>query len=150
MQHHTNGFFRFPVTVYLEDVDQGGVVYHANYLKYAERARAEMLRAGGISHAALMATGAAIVVSRLSIRYLRPLRLEETLEVSSRIRDSAVARITLEQVMIRGSERVAELEVELVYLGPHGRPLRWPDAVRRALTTPGEKRNSCTKRKSAG
>ena len=99
----------------------------------AERARAEMLRAGGVSHAALMATGGAIVVSRLSIRYLRPLRLEETLEVLSRIRDSAAARVTLEQVIIRKSERVAEMEVELVYLGPHGRPLRWPDSVRRAL-----------------
>ncbi len=123
----------FPVTVYLEDVDQGGVVYHANYLKYAERARAEMLREGGVSHAVLMARGAAIVVSRLSIRYLRPLRLEERLVVCSRIRDSAAARVTLEQIMVRDGEPVAELEVELVCLGPAGRPVRWPETVRRAL-----------------
>lgn len=127
--------FRFKTKVYLEDVDQGGIVYHANYLKYAERARTELLAAGGVSHAMVMASGeGAVVVSSLSIRYLRPLRLEETLEVLTKIKNSALASVTLEQTIVRGGQVMAEMDVTLAYIGPSGRPTRWPVSVRQALT----------------
>lgn len=123
----------FTAKVYLEDVDAGGIVYHANYLKYAERARTELLLVGGVSHAEMLKTTGGIVVSSLSVRYLRPLRLEETLVVSTRIANIAAASAELEQQISVEGTCAAVLTVGLVCLGPTGKPMRWPAAVRQAL-----------------
>ena len=132
---------RFVCKVYLEDVDQGGIVYHANYLKYAERARTELLLTGGVSHAEVMGRGeGAVVVSGLSIRYLRPLRLEETLEVWTKIKNIAKVSAVLDQRIVRNGAVMAELEVKLAYLAPSGRPALWPEAVRRALLSGSDER----------
>src|SRR5271168_154028 len=73
---------RYPVRVYYEDTDAGGVVYHASYLRYAERARTEALRDLGIPHAALIAQyGLMFVVRRIKVDYLRPARIDESLTV---------------------------------------------------------------------
>lgn len=132
--HWRNGCFEWPVRVYIEDVDAGGIVYHANHLKYAERARTELLAVGGLRHAEIMSTGAGIVVGRLAIEYIRPLRLEEELLVKTRILKMGNASATLEQVIEKAGEPAARLEVELVFLDVTGRPGRWPETVKQALT----------------
>lgn len=124
----------FTTKVYLEDVDAGGIVYHANHLKYAERARTELLLAGGVSHAEMLKIGGGIVVSALAVRYLRPLRLEETLVVSTRIENIAAASADLEQRILVDGDCAAVLHVGLVCLSAAGKPTRWPEAVRRALS----------------
>ncbi len=134
MKREQDGTHTFSTKVYLEDVDQGGIVYHANYLKYAERARTEMLAEGGVRHADMLAQGVGIVVSKLSVRYLRPLRLEETLVVSTRINNIASASAQLEQRIFCNDVLMAVLMVELVNLGPLGRPTRWTDALKQALS----------------
>ena len=127
------GVFEWPVRVYIEDVDAGGIVYHANHLKYAERARTELLAAGGLPHARLMQQGGMIVVGRLAIDYLKPLRLEEELLVKTRLLELGNDSARLEQVIEKAGEVAARLEVGLVYLGSSGRPARWPEAVKAAL-----------------
>lgn len=131
----SNGHFYWPVRVYIEDVDAGGIVYHANHLKYAERARTEMLAAGGLRHAEVMAQGGMIVVGRLSIEYIRPLRLEEDLLVKTRILSMGTASARLEQTIEKAGQVAARLEVGLVYLDASGKPARWPKALKKALAS---------------
>lgn len=128
-----NGVFCFKTRVYLEDVDAGGIVYHANHLKYAERARTELLAAGGLRHAVLLQKGAGIIVSSLSIKYLRPLRLEEAVLVTVEVTRLAAATADLVQKIWVDDELAADLRVELVYLSEAGKPARWPQALRQAL-----------------
>ena len=130
-----NGSFEWPVRVYIEDVDAGGIVYHANHLKYAERARTELLAAGGMRHAELMQQGGMIVVGRLSIEYSRPLKLEEELLVKTCVLEMGTASAKLEQLIEKDGQMAARLEVGLVYLGTNGRPARWPEAVKAALAS---------------
>jgi len=128
------GEHRYPVRVYFEDTDASGVVYHAGYLRFAERARTETLRALGRPHAALMAEGRMFVVRRLAVDYQRPARLDDALEVRTRLAAMRGASLALDQQVWRGAERIARLEVELVCLDrASGRPERLPAEWRRAL-----------------
>jgi acyl-CoA thioester hydrolase len=122
----------FTTRVYLEDVDAGGIVYHANYLKYAERARTELIAASGIRHAEVMAGGAAIIVKSLFIDYLAPLRLEQEVHVETRLVELRAASAELEQLIHSPSGQCARLQVELVYT-VSGKPARWPEALKKAL-----------------
>lgn len=122
----------FTTRVYLEDVDAGGIVYHANYLKYAERARTELIAASGIRHAEVMAGGAAIIVKSLFIDYLAPLRLEQDVNVETRLVELRPASAELEQLIHGTSGQCARLQVELVYT-VGGKPARWPEALKQAL-----------------
>ena len=88
----------FPVRVYYEDTDAGGVVYHANYLQFAERARTEMLRTLGMQQSQLAAeTGILFVIRRCVADFLAPARLDDRLEVASRLIDLRGASIDLHQ-----------------------------------------------------
>jgi len=128
----------FILTVYLEDVDAGGIVYHANYLKYAERARTEWLKYGGVSHAAVMASGqGAIIVAELAIIYKNRAKLEDVLAVRTQIANIRAASATLKQSITRDSEVIAELTVELVYINDKGKPSRWPADIRQAMAARG-------------
>jgi len=90
--------FEFPVRIYWEDTDAGGIVFYANYLKFFERARTEWLRARGIEQQKLReATGGIFVVSETAIKYLRPARLDDELVVTARLTESGRASITLVQ-----------------------------------------------------
>ena len=94
----SKGMFSLPIRVYYEDTDAGGIVYHANYLRWMERVRTEWLRALGAQHGALAAReGVQFVVSELEIRYLRPARLDDLLTVD----------LTIEQVR-RASMRLGQ------------------------------------------
>jgi acyl-CoA thioester hydrolase len=120
--------------VYYEDTDAGGIVYHANYLKFAERARTEMMRAFGFAHSGLAAaTGIVFTVRQLSADYRLPARLDDRLSVETRIVEIGGARLRLDQRVCRDGEALAVLDVLVACVGPDGRPRRIPPALRAAL-----------------
>jgi acyl-CoA thioester hydrolase len=134
MSHATTAIHRQHIRVYFEDTDAAGIVYYANYLKFAERARTDMLRDLGTSHADMMKQdGLVLVVRRCRIEYLKPARLDDLLTVETRLAKLGGASVDLVQRVLRGSELLVELEVLVVCIDRNGRPRRIPDSVRRAL-----------------
>jgi acyl-CoA thioester hydrolase len=124
----------FPIRVYFEDTDAGGMVYYANYLKFAERARTEMLRAAGISHAEMVAQdGLMLVVRRCAVDYRRSARLDDALEVETRVAELTGASILLDQIVRRGSEVLVEIAVTIACVTKEGRPTRLPERLRDIL-----------------
>ena len=120
----------FPVRVYFEDTDAGGIVYYANYLKYAERARSEMLRAHGIESTSLMIEdGVALAVRECHVDYLKPARLDDALEVMTRVTEVGGASLRLSQtVSAADGERVA-MDIRLACMNQAGRPARLPERL---------------------
>ncbi|WP_375288410.1 tol-pal system-associated acyl-CoA thioesterase [Sphingomonas sp.] len=137
-----DGLHLFPVRVYFEDTDLSGVVYHANYLRFMERARSDMLRLAGIDQRATFdATGAAYVVAELAIRYRAPARLDDALTVTSRVTDVRAASVTIQQTVSRDTLILAEADVVAAWV-KDGRPRRQPAewiASFRMLIQPGER-----------
>jgi acyl-CoA thioester hydrolase len=125
----------FPVRVYYEDTDAAGIVYYANYLKFAERARTEMLRDAGIHQRVLAEeSGVAFAVRSCTADYLAPARLDDLLEVRTRITSLHGATIEAEQVVMRDGQDIARLTLTLACIGPGGKPRRVPAAVVDALS----------------
>ena len=128
-----------PVRVYYEDTDAGGIVYHANYLRFMERGRTELLRAVGHDLAAQRAaSGINWTVSRLAIRYLKPARLDEKLEVVTSVAELRGASLDLIQQVRRADGRgtgelLSDATLTLACMGPTGRPVRLPADARAAL-----------------
>jgi acyl-CoA thioester hydrolase len=127
---------RLPVRIYYEDTDAGGVVYHANFLRFMERARSDMLALGGIDQRSAIESGAGgFVVAEVAIRYRRPAKLDDVLVIVSRVRDTKASSCVIHQRVMRGDELVAEADVAVVLVGADGRPRRqppaWLDAFRR-------------------
>jgi acyl-CoA thioester hydrolase len=117
----------FALTVYFEDTDAYGVVYYANYLKFMERARSDMIRAVGVDQAAeLRASGSAYAVVEVDIKYLRPGRLGEDLLVVSSIEEVRAASVLIHQRVIRGEQQLADARVTAAFLDGQGRPRRQP------------------------
>ncbi|HLS58491.1 MAG TPA: tol-pal system-associated acyl-CoA thioesterase [Paracoccaceae bacterium] len=124
--------------VYWEDTDAGGIVYFANYLKFAERARTEALLARGIRQTELRErVGIVFAVREVSARYLRSARLEDQLCVTTRVEAAGGARLVLRQDIWREETCLAETRVVLACLGRDGRPVRVPAEVRSALAPSG-------------
>ena len=139
---HTQPAHSFPIRVYYEDTDAGGIVYYANYLKFAERARTEMLRDAGFHHTAMMtAEGIVLAVRRCSAEYMRPAKLDDQLDVTTLVRALGAATIELDQSIRRGAEELCQIAVTIACVGRDGRPVRLPAAMRQALnlTLPEEK-----------
>jgi acyl-CoA thioester hydrolase len=125
---------RQAIRVYFEDTDAAGIVYYANYLKFAERARTDMLRDLGISHAEMMKRdGLVLVVRRCEIDYLKPARLDDLLTVETEAAKLGGASVDLRQRVLRDNDVLADLKVLVVCIGPDGRPARIPDYLRGAL-----------------
>ena len=129
---------RFPVRVYFEDTDLSGVVYHANYLRYMERARSDMLRRAGIDQRGFQEAGeGAYAVSSLAIRYRRPARLDDALVVVTRLIQVRAASVDIQQRVMRGTEILSDAEVTAALVGASGRPkrqpLEWIEAFRRLM-----------------
>jgi acyl-CoA thioester hydrolase len=104
----TSSAFRFPIRIYWEDTDAGGVVFYANYLKFFERARTEWLRAAGVQQQALRdETGAMFVVAEVQTHYLAPARLDDQIEVSVAVQELGAASMVLEQQAWRGGTLLA-------------------------------------------
>jgi acyl-CoA thioester hydrolase len=118
------------VRVYYEDTDFSGAVYHANYLRFLERGRTEMVRAAGIDQASLhAATGLGFVVRRMAIDFLRPARMDDLLTVTTQPREVRGASMTLRQDILRGDELLLTAEV-VVAAVRRGRAVRIPEALR--------------------
>ncbi len=125
---------RQAIRVYFDDTDAAGIVYYANYLKFAERARTDMLRDLGVSHAEMMARdGLVLVVRRCAIDYLKPARLDDLLAIETDVGKLGAASVDLTQRVLRGGEKLAELKVQVVCVGKDGKPARIPDYLRAAL-----------------
>ena len=124
--------------VYYEDTDASGIVYYANYLKFAERGRTEMMRALGFAHSGIVAeTGIVFAVRRVSADYLLPARLDDLLHVETRIIEVGGARLRLDQRVCRDGAVLAALDIVVACLGRDGRPRRIPLALRAALGSAG-------------
>jgi acyl-CoA thioester hydrolase len=117
----------FAVRVYFEDTDLSGIVYHANYLRFMERARSDMLRCAGIDQRLQMDTGGGYyAVHDLAITYRRPAKLDDALLVRSRVLKVRAAACEIEQIISRGDEVLTESRVTAAFLGTDGRPKRQP------------------------
>ena len=120
-EHH------FALTVYFEDTDTAGVVYYANYLKFMERARSDMLRAVGVDQAEMLrGDKSAYFVTHVDIRYRRPARLAEDLRVVSTVEQVRASSVDIQQRVMRGPELLAEAYVTAAFLDREGRPRRQP------------------------
>lgn len=128
----TPGFFDGPahifrVRVYFEDTDLSGIVYHANYLRYMERARSDMLRLAGIDQRAANDAGeGAWAVTDLNIRYRRPAKLDDDLIVISTVEAVRGASVIIAQRVLRGEVTLTESRVTAAFITPDGRPRRQP------------------------
>ena len=129
-----NGVHVFPVRVYYEDTDAAGVVYYANYLRFAERARTEMLRdLGGGSREMMETQGLAFAVRRCSMEFMRPARLDDLLEVETRLTDIGGASLVADQRVKRQATELVRMEMTLACLSLAGKPARLPPALRTRL-----------------
>jgi len=118
---------RFALTVYFEDTDTAGIVYYANYLKFMERARSDMLRAVGVDQKAeLDRSGSAYAVAEVDIKYRRPAHLGEDLVVVSTVEAVRAASVTIHQRVMRGAEVVTDAMVTAAFLTSDRRPQRQP------------------------
>jgi acyl-CoA thioester hydrolase len=122
-EHH------FALSVYFEDTDAYGIVYYANYLKFMERARSDMIRAVGVDQSAeLRASGSAYAVVEVNIRYRRPARLGDDLLVVSSVETVNAASVHIQQRVMRGTEELTSARVIAAFLDGEGRPQRQPKA----------------------
>ncbi len=129
-EHH------LPVRVYYEDTDFGGVVYHANYVRYLERGRSEFLRAVGASHSRLLDCDnpMTFVVTRMAMDFVRPARIDDLLHVRTTFDVLRGARIINRQVITRGDEVLLTADVENVCVSLLGRPRRPSQVLHDALS----------------
>jgi acyl-CoA thioester hydrolase len=128
--------FHWPVRVYWEDTDAGGVVYYANYLKFMERARSEWLRAFGFEQDVLRdEAGVVFVVRRVGIDYLAPARFNDALDVSVALHEAGRASIVVRQELMRGADRLARAEVTLACVdAARFKPVKMPEPLLQVLT----------------
>lgn len=129
-----DGVHFFPIRIYYEDTDAAGLVYYANHLKYAERARTELLRMGGLEQERLRReTGLVFVVRHCTADYRAAGRLDDDLVVETRVTGVGAATLDLAQEIHRGDIVLVRLDFRIACLGRTGRPHRLPPALRAAL-----------------
>jgi acyl-CoA thioester hydrolase len=130
-----SSIFEYHLRVYYQDTDAGGIVYHANYLNFAERARTEALRAMGVPHVEMVRQfGVLFVVRRLQIDYQRPARLDDEIRIETRVIGVGGASATLRQDFWRDSDSLVVLEVGLgCARQADGKAVRMPEAWRARL-----------------
>jgi len=124
-----------PVRVYFEDTDAGGIAYHASYIRWCERGRTDFLRLLGTDSRRLIDgteshEPAAFVVRRMNCDFLRPSRMDDVLEVETRVKALGGASVTLLQTVVREGRPVFEAEVTVVLVAVSGKPLRLSSAIR--------------------
>jgi acyl-CoA thioester hydrolase len=126
----------FPLRVYFEDTDVAGIVYYANYLRFIERARSDMLRLVGIDQRGALEGGQGVyAVAEVNVRYRAPAKLGDDLVVVTGIEAVRAATVLIQQRVMRGDELLADARVTAAFLTPDGRPQRqpgvWVDAFKR-------------------
>jgi acyl-CoA thioester hydrolase len=121
------GTHLFPLRVYFEDTDVAGIVYYANYLRFMERARSDMLRLAGIDQRAALEGGAGVyAVAEVSIRYKAPGKLGDDLMIATWIEAVRAASVLIQQRVMRGDEVLADARVTAAFITLEGRPQRQP------------------------
>jgi acyl-CoA thioester hydrolase len=119
----------FKVKVYYEDTDAGGVVYYANYLRFMERARTEYLAELGLDVSALHGQGSLLVVTHVDIRYRRPARLGETLEVTTEFEEAGAFKATLRQRVLKEDTLLVEALLTFACVDLQSKPQRLPPII---------------------
>jgi acyl-CoA thioester hydrolase len=127
-----------PVRVYFEDTDFSGLVYHASYVRWCERGRSDFLRLLGNDHRGLIDGGggrepAAFVVRRMGLEFLKPARIDEVLEVTTRVKETGAAHLVLDQRIAREGTPLFSAEVMVVLVSVSGKPLRIARTLRAAF-----------------
>lgn len=124
----------YAVRVYYEDTDLSGITYHANYLRWFERARSDLLRLLGIDQRAAIESGeGAYALSEVNLRYLRPARLDDDVVIETRCTDLGAASCRMHQIARRGAEMLCEATLRVGFITLDGRPRRQPAAWRAAF-----------------
>jgi acyl-CoA thioester hydrolase len=123
--------FRWPVRVYYEDTDAGGVVYHASYLAFYERARTEMLRQHHFNQQALLEEQVAFVVRRMTVDFIAAARLDDLLEIQSEVTAMTRATMTFSQRIVNAEGKVLnEADVLIACINPHlMKPIALPKSI---------------------
>ena len=121
------GTHHFALRVYFEDTDVAGIVYYANYLKFMERARSDMLRSAGIDQRVVLEAGEGVyVVAEAKLKYRRPAKLDDELVVLSEVREVRAASCLIHQRVMRGRELLTDALITAAFLSAEGRPKRQP------------------------
>jgi acyl-CoA thioester hydrolase len=123
-----------PLRVYWEDTDASGIVYYANYLRFVERGRSDLLRLAGVNQQALLRDfGLALAVRACAIEYLSPARLDDEIEVHSRLAALRGASLIAEQTVVRDGRALARATIRIACIDSNGRPRRLPQPILSAL-----------------
>jgi acyl-CoA thioester hydrolase len=126
----------YAVRVYYEDTDLSGITYHANYLRWFERARSDLLRLLGIDQRAAIEAGeGAYALSEVNLKYLRPAKLDDDVVIETRCTELGAASCRMHQVARRGGDTLCEATLRVGFITPDGRPRRQPAAWRAAFQT---------------
>ncbi len=124
----------FPVRVYYEDTDMGGIVYYANFLRYIERARSDWVRTLGVDQNAMReGDGVVFVVRRVEADYLKPAKFDDALLVRTVVKAVTGVRLIMGQEVLRGADLLFRAEVTVVCIGADGAPARLPANIRRRI-----------------
>ena len=119
----------FPLRVYFEDTDVAGIVYYANYLRFLERARSDLLRAIGVDQREALESGEGVyAVAEVSVRYKAPARLADDLVIVTQVQQVRAASVLIQQRVMRDGQILADAMVTAAFLSPEGRPRRQPRA----------------------
>jgi acyl-CoA thioester hydrolase len=127
-----DGVHRLPVRIYYEDTDFSGAVYHANYLKFCERGRSDFLRLIGVHHREIMGQ-LGFVVRRMTCDFRAPARIDDLLEIETRFRSWAGARMELAQQVLREEDMLFAAEVTVALVDAEGKPKRLPSELVKAF-----------------
>jgi acyl-CoA thioester hydrolase len=133
--HIENGIHHFPVRIFYQDTDVSGIVYHANYLNFCERARTEFLRVVGITQRGMMEAEdkAYFAVRDMQIEFLRPAYLDDILIIRTHMSALNAASVSMQQQVHRQGEQLCSINLRVAVLGGDGRPRRWPAPWREIL-----------------
>ena len=116
----------FSTRIYYEDTDAAGVVYYANYLKYAERARTEYLRDIGVFQSSMLEDGLGFVVRKCEVEYFSPARLDDEIEVKTSLQNIGKVRLNMNQSVYKANKQLVSLQVEIAMVDNNFRPAKIP------------------------
>ena len=126
--------FKYNLKIYYEDTDSGGVVYYANYLKFFERARSELIYSLNLSNKILLNQyGILIIVKSCYIKYIRPAKLEDKLTIKSKIKSITKTSFIMNQVILREKQLITESDTHLVSVDQSGKPKKIPEVLNKKL-----------------
>ena len=126
--------FKHKIRVYYEDTDSGGVVYYANYLKFLERARSEAIYSIGLSNRKLLNQyETLIIVKYCNIKYKKPAKLEDELDIITKVKNFTRTSFTMLQKIMKNNEEISIAEIQLVTVNKRGKPVKIPEKLKNSL-----------------